>query len=64
VSFEVCAIPAPRVLLVLIPIVLLATAFTYPTNVPVTNKVRDTPMMMEVPVATPHGVEWVLVPCE
>ena len=45
-------------------IALLSLAFTYPANVPVSKHVHQEPMMMKVPVMTPTGVTWSLVPCD
>jgi hypothetical protein len=45
-------------------VALLSLAFTYPANVPVSRHVHHEPMMMKVPVMTPTGMTWSLVPCD
>ena len=61
-------LPSPfrrsRVALSLGAVALLSVAFTYPANVPVSKHTRQEPMMMKVPVMTPTGVTWSLVPCD
>jgi beta-lactamase regulating signal transducer with metallopeptidase domain len=53
-----------RVAVSVAAVALLGLAFTYPANVPVSNHVHQEPMMMKVPVVTPTGVTWLIVPCE
>lgn len=53
-----------RLALSLAAVALLGLAFTYPANVPVSQHQHHATMMMKVPVVTPSGVKWILVPCD
>jgi hypothetical protein len=52
-----------RILFSIGAVALLALAFVFPTNVAVAKNTHQATMMMEMPVETPSGITWTLVPC-